>query len=419
MEWHIPHFEKMLYDNAQLITLYCQAYRKTKNHLYKEVVEKTFRFLENNLLASNGGFYCAIDADSLNSKGKLEEGAFYSWTVPELKELIGADFELFSKVFNINNFGHWEHETYVLIQNKDLKELAFAESITFEEIQDKKKNWESTLLTARNKRPKPRLDNKILTSWNGLMLTACLESYKTFSESYYLTLAENNAKFLLENISNADGSLMHTFQNGKSSIHGYLEDYCFMIEAFINFFQCTSDEKWLQKAKSLTDYCLEHFYDESGFFRFTSNTNTALIAPHYEVEDNVIPASNSVMAKNIFSLGKYFSNDYYIEVCKKMTLSIVAKIDYPSAYSNWLQVFLNLDENIKEVVLTGSEVEEYVKQLNATYCPNILLAFAKNESEVPLLAGKFQLNKNLFYICKNKTCSAPHSDFSTLLSNLA
>ena len=125
------------------------------------------------------------------------------------------------------------------------------------------------------------------------------------------------------------------------------------------------------------------------------------------------------MAKNIFSLGKYFSNDYYIEVCKKMTLSIVAKIDYPSAYSNWLQVFLNLDENIKEVVLTGSEVEEYVKQLNATYCPNILLAFAKNESEVPLLAGKFQLNKNLFYICKNKTCSAPHSDFSTLLSNLA
>ena len=418
MEWHIPHFEKMLYDNAQLITLYSKAYQKTKNPLFKEVVEKTFTFLENNLLSENGGFYCALDADSINRNGKLEEGAFYSWTISELKELIGDDFKLFSKVFNINNFGHWEHGSYVLIQNKDLKDLAFAEGITTEALQIKKKVWEATLLAARNKRPKPRLDTKILTSWNGLMLTACLEAYKTFGESHYLNLAENNANFLAKNLSNPDGSLMHTFQNGKSSISGYLEDYCFVIEGFLNFYQCTSDENWLQKAKALTDYCFEHFYDKSGFFRFTSNTDVALISPHYEVEDNVIPASNSVMAKNLFGLGKYCSNDHYLEVCKKMTISIVAKIDYPSAYSNWLQVFLNFNSDFKEVVLAGSEVGNYAKLINSSYYPNILLAFAERNSEVPLLSGKFQSGKNLFYICQNKTCSAPQSDFNQLTTNL-
>ncbi len=419
LKWHIPHFEKMLYDNAQLISLYSQAYRKTKNPLYKEVIEKTFKFLENNLLADNGGFYCALDADSLNKKGKLEEGAFYTWTIAELTDLIGDDFKLFSKVFNVNAFGHWEHDSYVLIQTQDLESLAFAEGIRLEDLQNRKENWENTLLVARNKRPKPRLDNKILTSWNGLMLTACLEAYRSFGESRYLKLAENNANFILKNLLNSDNSLMHTFQNGKSTISGYLEDYSFVIEGFINFYQCTSDEKWLQNAKQLTDYCFDHFYDDSGFFKFTSDTDSALIAPHYEVEDNVIPASNSVMAKNLLALGKYFGNDYYIDVCKKMTFSIVSNVDFPSAYSNWLIVFLNYDADFKEVVLTGSDAKNQAQKLNASYIPNILVAFAESDSDIPLLAGKFQPNKNLFYICQSRTCSAPESDFSKLMSHLA
>ena len=418
LEWHIPHFEKMLYDNAQLLSLYCQAYRKTKNPLYKEVIEKTFRFLENNLLADNGGFYCALDADSLNKNGKLEEGAFYSWTIAELKELLDDDYNLFSKVFNVNSFGHWEHDTYVLIQTQDLESLAFAEGISIQDLQTKKENWENTLLQARNKRPKPRLDNKILTSWNGLMITACLEAYKTFGESQYLNLAENTSNFIFDKLWNDDNSLMHTFQNGKSSITGYLEEYCFVIEAFINFYQCTADEEYLQNAKQLMDYCFDHFYDDSGYFRFTSDQDPALIAPHYEIEDNVIPASNSVMAKNLFLLGNYFSNEYYTEICKKMTLSIASNIDYPSAYSNWLQAFLNFDSNYKEVVLAGSDSKMKAQELHLEYLPNILVAFAERDSNLPLLAGKFQPHQNLFYICQNKTCSAAETDFDTLLSNL-
>lgn len=419
LKWHIPHFEKMLYDNAQLISLYAQAYRKTKNSLYKEVIEKTFKFLENNLLSENGGFYCALDADSLNKNGKLEEGAFYSWTIAELTDLIGDDFKLFSKVFNINTFGHWEHDTYVLIQTHDLESLAFAEGISIKELRSKKEKWEKTLLQTRNKRPRPRLDNKILTSWNGLMLTACVDAYRSFGESHYLKLAENNANFILKNLYNEDNSLMHTFQNGKGSINGYLEDYCFVIQGFIDLYQVTSDEKWLQKSKQLADFCFEHFYDDSGFFRFTSDRDSKLIAPHYEVEDNVIPASNSVMAENLLVLAKYFANDHYLEVSRKMTLSIVANIDFPSAYSNWLQVFLNYDSNFKEVVLIGRNSKVEAEKLNLTYIPNILMAFAESDSDIPLLAGKFQPNKNLFYICQNKTCSAPKSDFSKIISNLA
>ena len=175
----------------------------------------------------------------------------------------------------------------------------------------------------------------------------------------------------------------------------------------------------MQNAKELTDYCFEHFYDESGFFRFTSDQDSQLIAPHYEVDDNVIPASNSVMAKNLMALGKYFANDHYLEVCKKMTLSIIANVDFPSAYSNWLQVFLNYDSNFKEVVLAGDNSKIEAEKINSSYLPNILLAFAESDSDVPLLAGKFQPSKNLFYICQNKTCSAPASDFSRLISNLA
>ena len=416
LKWHIPHFEKMLYDNAQLISLYAQAYRKTKNLLYKQVIEKTFNFLENNLLANNGGFYCALDADSLNAKGKLEEGAFYSWTIEELTDLLGDDFKLFSKVFNVNAFGHWEDETYVLIQTQDLKSLAFAEGILLEELKRKKESWENTLLSARNKRPRPRLDNKILTSWNGLMLTACLEAYRSFGENHYLKIAQNIANFILDKVWNNDSSLMHTFQNGNSSITGYLEDYCFVIEGFTTFYQCTSDEKYLQNAKQLTDYCFDHFYDDSGFFRFTSDADPALIAAHYEVEDNVIPASNSVMAKNLFALGNYFENAHYLEVSKKMTCSIVSNADYPSAYSNWLQLFLNYDSEFKEVVLTGNDAARKAKEINASYIPNILLAFAEGNSQIPLVEGKHQPNKNLFYICQNKSCSAPNSDFNELMA---
>ena len=189
MKWHVPHFEKMLYDNGQLVSLYANAFKLTENKLYKEVIEKTLNFVEKEWLTKEGSFYSALDADSLNTESHLEEGAFYVWTKPELQTLLQEDFDLFSIVFNVNEFGFWEHENYVLIQNQSLEEIAFRQNIDLEMVVEKKKHWEQLLYSEREKRSKPRLDDKCLTSWNAIMLKGFAEAYKAIGTKRYLEIA--------------------------------------------------------------------------------------------------------------------------------------------------------------------------------------------------------------------------------------
>ena len=196
-KWHIPHFEKMLYDNGQLISLYAKAYAVTKNPLYKEVVEKSIGFVETELSNKHGGFYSSLDADSYNSKKELEEGAFYVWTIQELDSILGAEFAVFRDYYNINSYGHWENENYVLIRDKPDEEIAAKHQIPVQELSDKVSNMLFKLKTARDKRPKPRLDDKILTSWNGLMLKGLVDAYRYLQNDHYLEMALKNAHFLL------------------------------------------------------------------------------------------------------------------------------------------------------------------------------------------------------------------------------
>ncbi|WP_291123056.1 thioredoxin domain-containing protein, partial [Flavobacterium sp. UBA6046] len=326
-KWHVPHFEKMLYDNGQLVSLYSDAYKLTQNPLYKEVIEKTLSFVERELMNPEGGFYCALDADSLNTENHLEEGAFYVWKIPELKTIIGEDFDLFSQVFNINTFGLWEDGNYVLIQNQSLEEITKHNKLKVSEIEKRKKTWERLLYIEREKRHKPRLDDKCLTSWNAIMLKGFVDAYKALQDKKYIELALQNADFIIGNLWSNEGNLFHNYKNKKSTINGYLEDYCFVIAAFISLYEVTFDEKWLQYAKQLTDYSFEHFYDEkTGFFAFTSNMDEALITSHFETEDNVIPASNSVTAKNLFQLSIYFNNSYYEKICNQMLQNILPSV---------------------------------------------------------------------------------------------
>nr|WP_315147517.1 thioredoxin domain-containing protein [uncultured Flavobacterium sp.] len=418
-KWHVPHFEKMLYDNGQLVSLYSDAYKLTKNTLYKEVIEKTLSFIERELMSSEGGFYCALDADSLNTENHLEEGAFYVWKIPELKTIIGDDFELFSQVFNINTFGLWEDGNYVLIQNKSLKDIAKSNNITESTLQKKKLFWEKILYIKRKKRSKPRLDDKCLTSWNAIMLKGFVDAYKALENENYLVLALKNANFIIKNLWSGEGNLYHNYKNEKSTINGYLEDYCFVISAFISLYEVTFDEKWLQYAKQLTDYSLEHFYDEkSGFFAFTSNLDEALITSHFESEDNVIPASNSVMGKNLFQLSIYFENSYYEKVCQRMLQNIIPTIEYPSAYSNWMDLALNYSEQNKELAICGDLALEYCHKINSLYFPNVILAGTLKKSKLLFLKDRFVADKTLFYLCQNKTCSAPNIDFQEIIVNL-
>ena len=418
-KWHVPHFEKMLYDNGQLISLYSDAYKLTKNPLYKEVIQKTLSFVERELMNSEGGFYCALDADSLNAENHLEEGAFYVWKIPELKIIIGDDYDLFSQVFNINTFGLWEDENYVLIQNKSLEEIAKSNNITVSTLQKKKIFWEKILYIKREKRSKPRLDDKCLTSWNAIMLKGFVDAYKALEDGNYLDLALKNAKFIIKNLWPSEGNLFHNYKNEKSTINGYLEDYCFVISAFISLYEVTFDEKWLQYAKQLTDYSLEHFYDEkSGFFAFTSNLDEALITVHFETEDNVIPASNSVMGKNLFQLSIYFENSFYEKVSHRMLQNIIPNIEYPSAYSNWMDLALNYSEQNKELAICGDLALEYCQKINSLYFPNVVLAGTKKVSTLPFLKDRFVADQTLFYLCQNKTCSAPSIDFQKIVGNL-
>lgn len=419
MRWHVPHFEKMLYDNGQLISLYAEAYKRTKNTLYKEVIEKTLTFVEREFLNSDNGFFSALDADSLNKENKLEEGAFYVWTKLELEEILKSDYEVFSHLFNVNEFGFWEHNNYVLIQSQTIENLASQFGLTEKELITKKKHWEQLLFLEREKRSKPRLDDKSLTSWNAIMLKGYVDAYNALGNPHYLAIAEKNAQFIIEKQWSPVGFLYRSYKNGKSTIEGFLEDYAFTIAAFIALYQATLKENHLHHAKQLTDYCLDHFYDEAQhFFSFNSKSATQLIASHFETEDNVIPASNSVMANNLYVLSILFQNDYYEKIALQMLHHIIPNMDYASAYSNWLNLWMNLFEDQKELAVCGENVFQEIQKINAEYLPYVMIAGSIKSSDLPFLENRFLENETLFYVCQNKACLLPKQTLVDVLEDL-
>ncbi|GAA4279865.1 thioredoxin domain-containing protein [Gaetbulibacter aestuarii] len=408
-KWHVPHFEKMLYDNGQLVSLYADAYLSTKNPLYKTIVEQTLNFIQKEMTADNGAFYSSYDADSNTPEGKLEEGAYYVWTKPELQSLLKDDFDLFSDYYNINDYGLWEHDQYVLIRNASDEDFIKKHGLTKTTWEEKLKNWRTMLLEARKKRSKPRLDDKTLTSWNAIMLKGFVDAYRVFNNVAYLASAEKNANFILNTQMKSDGGLYHNYKNGTSNINGYLEDYAETIDAFISLYEATFDEKWLTTSRDLANYTLDHFYDDtSGMFFFTSDEDDALMSRTIEYQDNVIPASNSVMAKNLFKLGHYFDNDHFDTIAVKMLNNIKPEMQqHPSGYSNWYDLMLNYTNPYYEVVITGKEAKQKLKDFNQHYIPNKILAGSLKGNNMPLLESRFNPEKTLIYVCVNKTCKLP------------
>ena len=241
-KWHVPHFEKMLYDNAQLVSLYSDAYLITKNELYKDVITETLKYINRDMTTNNGAFFSSLDADSNTPEGELKEGAFYVWTKDELKTIIKEDFEVFSDYYNVNNYGFWEHDNYVLIRKDDDATIIKKHNLSPENLIKKKNEWKSILIKERNKRAKPRLDDKSLTSWNSLMISGYLDAYSVFNKKEYLNIALKNAHFISKNLLSKNGKLYHNYKKGKITINGFLEDYAATSEAFIKLHEITSDE---------------------------------------------------------------------------------------------------------------------------------------------------------------------------------
>ena len=407
-KWHIPHFEKMLYDNGQLVSLYSNAYLATKKTLYKETVYNTLQFIERELMHTNGGFYSSLDADSLDNKEELEEGAFYVWKKEQLKKII-PDFELFSDYYNVNSYGLWEHGNYNLIRDSSDKELAKKHNLSIAQLKQKNVTWKNILLKERTKKSRPRLDDKILTSWNALMLKGYIDAYTVFDDPHFLDIALKNAAFIEQNLIKKGGSLFHNFKNKKATINGYLQDYSTLIDAYIALYKVTFNEKWLQLSKKLTDYTFKHFYDsDSKMFFFTSSKDTKLITRKIETDDNVIPASNSIMAKNLFYLSHYYDNELYIKTSKQMLHNMTGFMQkYASAYSNWLDLYMNYTYSYYEVAISGEQVFSKTKEINKEYIPNKLICGSKTISNLPLLKNRYVKGETLIYVCVNNTCQLP------------
>ncbi|SDI55426.1 thioredoxin domain-containing protein [Mucilaginibacter sp. P19] len=403
--WHVPHFEKMLYDNAQLISLYAEAYTWQPDELYKQIVDEIITFSTSELMSPEYGFYSALDADS---EGK--EGKFYIFTKNEIEEILGVEAGLFSIYYNITENGNWEEEESNVLFRKDSDEdLAAKLGLPVHELLAKIAASRQKVFDARGVRVRPGLDNKILASWNGLMLKGLSDAYRTFNKPEYLELALNNAGFILNNLLGQNGRLSRVYcaTSSPDKPVAFLDDYANIVDGLIALYEVTFNEHWLQQAKSLADTAIAHYYDEAkGIFFFTADDDEQLIARKSEIMDGVIPASNSVMARVLKKLGLLFDNESYIEVSAQLLRNVMPQLaKYGSAYSNWVMLLLDEVFGINEIAITGAGAETFRKEMENNYIPNKIM-LGGNTGSLPLLQDKFGASTQIF-ICKDKTCGLP------------
>ena len=417
--WHIPHFEKMLYDNGQLMSLYSIGYQISSKNLYKETVYKIHEYISSEMKDISGGYYSSLDADSKLEDGSYAEGEYYLWGKGELNELIGNDFDLFSKYYNVNEYGFWEAENkYVLIRS--IPDIEFINNNNLDEklFYKMKSEWINKLKIARKNKKKPSLDYKIITSWNGLMISGYVDAYKSFNDDIFKNEAIEAGEFIYSSLIKRDGGLFHNYVNGKSKINGYLEDYATVIQASLDLYEITLNQIWIERALELSKYVLDNFSGvNSELFYFTSKDDEDLISRSVEFRDNVIPSSNSIMAKNLFKLYHYFDKQEYYEKAKKMCLSVTEEFEtYPSGYTNWFDLIYNLKSNYYEVAIVGENSIDQVKKINLKYIPNKLIIGSKSENNLPLLKNRYVEGKTLIYVCVNKACKMPTESLEEAVS---
>jgi hypothetical protein len=399
VKWHVPHFEKMLYDNGQLVSLYSHAFQVTANPLYKRVVYETLEFVNRELTSPEGGFYSSLDADS-----EGEEGKYYVWGEKEIKEVLKEDAGFYLDYFGITEQGNWE-------KNKNIPDASFSKKnvAVNEQITQKLVSLNKKLFDEREKRIRPATDDKILTSWNSLMTKGLIDAYQAFGDESFLNSAKRNIDFLLKNMFAENNSLFRNYKNGKATIHGFLDDYAFFITALIEYYQVTFDESYLQKAKAITEYVNTHFFDKnSGMFLYTNDQYSSLIARKMEVTDNVIPSSNSQMAKNLYFLSQYFDNKVYEEISMQLIKNVFDDLTKNLGYySNWAQAMLLQVYQAIEIAIVGKDWKEKLLQFQKNYLPNIIYSGGEIEGTLPLLENKMAEGRTMIYVCKNKSCNLP------------
>ncbi|GAB3643278.1 thioredoxin domain-containing protein [Spirosoma arcticum] len=411
VDWFAPHFEKMLYDNGQLLTLYAEAYSLTKSPLYKHVVYQTIAFAQRELLSPEGGFYSALDADSEGIEGK-----FYTFTTPELRDILGGtafreDYDWFSELYNLTDEGNWEHGRNILHRTETDEAFAQRMGWSLDELNARLDNAHARLMQVRNERIRPGLDDKILCSWNGLMLKGLVTAYRVFGEPEFLTLALRNAYFLLKKMRDSrNGRLWHSYKLGRAKQAGFLDDYAAVIDGLLALYQATFTESWLTEADQLMQYVLANFTDDSDeLFFFTDKNSEELIARRKELFDNVIPASNSIMAENLYTLSLLLDRSDYAERADRMLGRVQPLVQQNADYlTNWAAQFALRTRPTAEIAIVGPQAEQFRAEIDAAFYPNKVLCGTTGQSDLPLLQQRGTIDgKTAIYVCYNRACQLP------------
>lgn len=410
--WKVPHFEKMLYDNAQLITLYAEAYSCWRDPLYRDIVYQTTAFMEREWWSPSGCFYAALDADS-----EGEEGKYYVWNMEELEKLLGADFPLAATYFNINERGLWEHGNHIPLRHDDDSVIAEEFDISNQELSKRIEKIRNLMLQHRERRVCPGLDDKLLTSWNALAVSGYVSAYTAFDDDSFMDRAKQVFDFIRTQMQMPDDGLYHSWKPGSLPVDGFLEDYAFAIAAAVDLYRVTFDYGYLQTAIGWMRHAIQHFHDpETGLFYFTSSLSDPLFVRKFEYQDNVIPASCSQMAQNLFQLSYYTGNQDWEKMSDRM-LSVVSPLvkGYGSAFSNWLDQMLRRSVILQEVVICGKgAVAELRKLHEKEYQPYLMVDGCEQQSLTPATKNRLVDGKILVYHCNDRVCGLPFPDVDRL-----
>ncbi len=402
--WHVPHFEKMLYDNAQLLALYSEAYRLTDDESYRTVVAETVGWLQRDMTDSLGGLYTSLDADS-----EGEEGAYYLWTEKEFLKTLGMKARPFKDYFHVVPQGNWDYyeDQNVLFVKEEPAVIAQRHGYTEAEFEFMIPVAKQLLRGKRSKREMPHRDEKILTAWNALMISGYAEAYRSFGDDSLLTAALDIAGFLMSNMKREDGGLYRSWFEGEARIHAFADDYAYLIEALVDLYQVTFDERWLNEAQQLMAYVQSHFADAESPYFFYSEA-PLLGSRTKEIDDHVTPGTNASLARGLFLLGTYYFQESYLDQALEMLTNLQPQIRSQGAsYAHWARLSLWLAQPPYEVAIIGSDWKEAATGWWQRYDSNVLLLGGAEEGNLPLLERKRVEGKTVIYVCQDRICQLP------------
>ncbi len=415
-EWLVPHFEKMLYDNALLIIVLSEAYQITKNPLYADTIRQITDFIEREFTDKEGGFYSSLDADS-----EGEEGKYYVWDKEEVESVLKGDAALFCKFYDITKEGNWERKNILRVV-QPLEAFADQYGIEVNSLKETLKKCRKRLLNYREKRVHPSLDDKILLSWNALMNRACSMAFAALGTERYRKLAEKNMDFLLERFENkVSKDWFHTYKGGEARHPAFLDDLAFLIQALISLQEITGDQHYLLEAKRITELVLNHFGDkESGLFFYSHQQQADALVRTREIYDGPTPSGNSIMAWNLYYLSVVFDKAEWRERAGGMINPLTGLIEkYPTSFGSWIAVYYDIFSNPYEIAVVGERYRDMISDILSNFLPNRILQSAANDhSEFPLLANRYVKNKTFIYLCRHYSCLQPVENVIDLMQRI-